>query len=95
MTIEKNTLAPEEADRVLTDLLKETVTGSLRWGFQPPATAQANRGNTHFVLRLRKRVYRLTARRDGSKQVGLVIERIEAENDFLTKLFRLAIGEQE
>ncbi|MBI1760553.1 MAG: hypothetical protein HYR56_03865 [Acidobacteria bacterium] len=68
------------------------MSGKLRWGFQPPSTAQANRGTTHYVLRLRRRVYRLTARRDGRKQVDWTIEQTEPEGGLMTKLFQLATG---
>ncbi len=92
MTTENANLGPAEADSMLADLIAETVSGKLRWGFQPPSTAQANRGVTHFVLRLRRKVYRLTARRDGRKQVDLTIERAEPEGGLMTKLFGLATG---
>jgi len=67
--------------------------GSVRWGFQPPSTIQANRGKIHYVLRVRpgrRTMYKLTARRDGSKEVNFVIERAESDADHLTQLFRLA-----
>ena len=92
MSTENPNLNPAEADRILENLIHETVSGKLRWGFQPPSTAQANRGTTHYVLRLRRRVYRLTARRDGRKQVDLTIERTEPEGGSMTKLFGLATG---
>lgn len=92
MTTENSNLSPAEATRILENLIQETVSGKLRWGFQPPSTAQANRGTTHYVLRLRRRVYRLTARRDGRKQVDWTIELTEPEGGQMTKLFSLATG---
>ncbi len=92
MTTENTNPTPAEADSMLENLINETVSGKLRWGFQPPSTAQANRGVTHYVLRLRRKVYRLTARRDGRKQVDLTIERAEPEGGLMTKLFGLATG---
>lgn len=92
LTTENSNLSPAEATRILENLIQETVSGKLRWGFQPPSTAQANRGTTHYVLRLRRRVYRLTARRDGRKQVDWTIELTEPEGGQLTKLFSLATG---
>jgi hypothetical protein len=92
LTTENLNLSPAEAERLLENLIHETVSGKLRWGFQPPSTAQANRGVTHYVLRLRRKVYRLTARRDGRKQVDLTIERTEPEGGLMTKLFQLATG---
>lgn len=92
MITENPNLGPAEADRILENLIRETVSGKLRWGFQPPSTAQSNRGVTHYVLRLRRKVYRLTARRDGRKQVDLTIERTEPEGGLMTKLFQLATG---
>lgn len=92
LTTENSNLSPAEATRILENLIQETVSGKLRWGFQPPSTAQANRGTTHYVLRLRRRVYRLTARRDGRKQVDWTIELTEPEGGQMTKLFSLATG---
>ena len=92
MTTENTNLNPAEANDILEQLINETVSGKLHWGFQPPSTAQANRGTTHYVLRLRRKVYRLTARRDGRKQVDLTIERTEPEGGQMTKLFGLATG---
>lgn len=92
MSTENPNLNPAESDRILENLISETLSGKLRWGFQPPSTAQANRGTTHFVLRLRRKVYRLTARRDGRKQVDWTIERAEPEGGQMTKLFGLATG---
>lgn len=92
MTTENPNLSTAEAERILENLIQETMSGKLRWGFQPPSTAQANRGTTHYVLRLRRRVYRLTARRDGRKQVDWTIEQTEPEGGLMTKLFQLATG---
>ncbi len=95
MTTEHKTSEPDDADNILVNLINETVNGKLRWGFQPPSTAQANRGSTHLVLRMRRNVFRLTARRDGNKKVNFTIERIETDGGFLTDLFRLATGVSE
>ena len=83
-------LTPDEEDNLLTELLQKTAAHRLRWGFQPPSTVQTNIGNLHYVLGLRKGVYRLTARRDGGKNVQFLIARKVAEEDHLTKLFQLA-----
>jgi hypothetical protein len=88
----ENVKSQEEAENVLHKLLSETESGKMRWGFQPPSTAQSNRGDTHYVLRLRRKVYRLTARRDGSKQVSFMLERPEPEPGAMTALYRLATG---
>ncbi len=87
-------LTPEEEDDILINLLNLTTKGNLRWGFQPPSMAQVNIGNKHYVLRLRKKMCRLTSRRDGSKVVGMTIERRESDEDLLSQLFRLATGAQ-
>lgn len=86
-------LAIEEENHLLQDLLRLTINGKLRWGFQPPSTAQTNIKNLHYVLRLRRGVYRLTARRDGGKTVKFLIER-KAVDETLTQLFQLATQPQ-
>ncbi|HZS08191.1 MAG TPA: hypothetical protein VFD58_25375 [Blastocatellia bacterium] len=83
----------EQENIILRNLLRETMAGSLRWGFQPPSTIQANKGKLHYVIRLRQKgraIYKLTARRDGSRTVDFVIERAEAEADHLAELYRFA-----
>jgi len=84
--------AQNQENRILGNLLRDTMAGRIRWGFQPPSTIQTNQGGLHYVLRARKgraKIYRLTARRDGGKTLSLMIERPEAEADQLTQLFRL------
>ena len=93
MITENTQTTTAEADGILENLITETESGKLRWGFQPPSTAQANRGATHYVLRRRRTVFRLTARHDGRKQVDLMIERLEPEGGLMTTLFGLATGE--
>ena len=51
---------------------------------------QTNIGNLHYVLGLRKGIYRLTARRDGGKNVQFIIARKATEEDRLNQLFQLA-----
>ncbi|NOT62136.1 MAG: hypothetical protein HOP19_18135 [Acidobacteria bacterium] len=87
------TTTAAEADGILENLINETQSGKLRWGFQPPATAQANRGAAHLVLRRRRTVFRLTTRHDGGKEIDLMIERREPEGGLMTTLFGLATGE--
>lgn len=83
----------EEENDVIRDLLRQTANGKVRWGFQPPSTAQTNIRNLHYVLRLRRGVYRLTARRDGGKTVKFLIER-KATDETMTQLFQLATQPQ-
>ena len=90
LTTENTETTAAEANSMLENLINETENGKLRWGFQPPSTAQANRGATHYVLRRRRKVFRLTARRDGRKEVDLMIERVEPEGGLMTTLFGLA-----
>ncbi|MBS1810125.1 MAG: hypothetical protein JST84_18335 [Acidobacteria bacterium] len=75
-------------------MLQKTVAHRLRWGFQPPSTVQTNIGKLHYVLRLRRDVYRLTARRDGGKTVNFTIERKASEGEYLKQLFQLATQTQ-
>ena len=51
---------------------------------------QTNIGNLHYVLGLRKGIYRLTARRDGGKNVQFISARKATEEDRLNQLFQLA-----
>ncbi len=91
------TTAQEEEDRILSNLLRETIAGSVRWGFQPPSTIQANQGKLHYVLRVRRSgrtMYKLTGRRDGSKTVNLMIERVESETDPLTQIYQYGTKER-
>lgn len=84
----------DQEERILSNLLRETREGRVRWGFQPPSTVQANQGKIHYVLRARpgkQTRYKLTARRDGSRDVNFTIERAEAEADQLTELYRFAM----
>jgi hypothetical protein len=87
-------LTPDEENRLLTELLQKTAARRLRWGFQPPSTVQTNIGNLHYVLGLRKGMYRLTARRDGGKTVQFLIARKADDADRLTQLFQLATQPQ-
>lgn len=89
-----STLTPEEENKVLAELVEKTVARKLRWGVQPPSTVQTNIGNLHYVLRMRRDIYRLTARRDGKKTVNFSIERRAAPEDGLMLLYRLATREQ-
>ena len=87
------TQSPENEQRIIDNLLRDTLEGRVRWGIQPPSTIQTNRGNLHYVLRERargRRRYILTARRDGGKTVNFTIERPESETDALTRLCRFA-----
>lgn len=83
-------LTPEKENEMIAELVEKTSTRKLRWGVQPPSTAQTNIGNLHYVLRLRRDIYRLTARRDGRKTVNFTIERKVAEGDVLNVLYKLA-----
>ena len=85
--------AREQEDQILNNLLRDTLAGNVRWGFQPPSTIQANRGKIHYVLRVRRgrqTSYKLTARRDGSKTVTFAIERLESDAVPLAQIFDLA-----
>jgi hypothetical protein len=85
--------AREQEEQILNNLLRDTLAGNVRWGFQPPSTIQANRGKIHYVLRVRRgreTIYKLTARRDGSKTVTFAIERAQSEADHLSQIFDLA-----
>lgn len=84
------TITTEKEDDLIRELLQRTAAGKIRWGFQPPSTLQTNIDKLHYVLRLRRGMYRLTARRDGGKTEKFVIERKATEDDALTQLFRLA-----
>lgn len=82
--------AREQEDQILNNLLRDTLAGNVRWGFQPPSTIQSNRGKIHYVLRVRRgrqTIYKLTARRDGSKTVTFAIERAESEAAPLVQIF--------
>lgn len=83
-------LTPDKENALLSELIEKTATRKLRWGVQPPSTVQTNIGNLHYVLRLRRDVYRLTARRDGRKTVNFTIERKANNGDSLMQLFELA-----
>jgi hypothetical protein len=87
-------LTTKEENDLLAELLEKTIARKLRWGFQPPATVQTNIGNLHYVLRLRRDLYRLTARRDGQKSVKLSIERKAAAEDDMMRLYQVATGGQ-
>ncbi|MFN7949815.1 MAG: hypothetical protein U0Z53_30965 [Blastocatellia bacterium] len=91
------TQSSENEQRIIDNLLRDTLEGRVRWGIQPPSTIQTNRGKLHYVLRVRmkgRRIYTLTARRDGGKTVNFTIERPESETDALTRLYRFATQKQ-
>ncbi|HEX4950366.1 MAG TPA: hypothetical protein VFZ34_27115 [Blastocatellia bacterium] len=83
-------LTTKDENDLLAELIEKTATRKLRWGVQPPSTVQTNIGPLHYVLRMRRDMLRLTARRDGRKTVNFSIERKAATGDGLTLLYRLA-----
>ena len=85
-------ITTEKENALIAELLQKTAAGKIRWGVQPPSTIQTNIGNLHYVLRLRRDIYRLTARRDGGKTETFIIERKAAEDEALTQLYHLAKG---
>jgi hypothetical protein len=83
-------ITTEKENELIAELLQRTAAGKLRWGFQPPSTLQTNLNQLHYVLRLRRDIYRLTARRDGGKTEKFIIERKATEDSVLSQLYRLA-----